>query len=812
MSSRDTRSSSAKKLSRHAQAALVLAHNIAVQHKQQTVSPFHVLYAISQQPGAAGAALLRTLSLSSDVLLRECTTISRSTRGSSNVQISQPVKDALVRAYTLAGATGYPYVGTEHIAHAILSSRDSAVQTFVTRHSITIPPLQPHAATAPIQNLSTLLGITTPESSDTGESALEHFTRDLTAAHHHDTSLVGRDDLLNDIIAILVRKEKCNPLLVGEAGVGKTALVEGLAKRIAAGTVPAPLLDTRIVSLDVADLVAGTTYRGEFEARIKDLLSDIEEDSRQTILFIDEIHTIVGAGNANGSLDAANILKPALSRGTIRVIGATTHAEYKKHISKDRALVRRFQRITVPEPSRDDTCTILRTVREHYANHHNVTIPAALIPSIVDLSIRYIPARHLPDKAFDILDESCAMVQRDTADAKHIRERISIRNELRRCIAEKTQAIATENYADALILRKKEQQLREQYMKYSAAPTKNRATLSLEVVRRATARIAHIPESSVTTDRIDTARMRALDVWARTVVGQPEAVRRVRTTLRRAFAHLHDPERPLASFLFLGPSGTGKTFAATELSRVIGTTPRDALIRIDMSELSERHSGAKLIGAPAGYVGYGEGGTLTERVRTTPHSVILFDEIEKAHPSVLTLLLQILDTGTLTDSTGTATDFRHTVVVLTSNIGSTDTVTGFANTSHHKTAATLRELREHIAPEILNRIDDIVPFVPLNRAALTRIARTELRALRTRTARHGQRLIIDRAVAPHIARTVATQDDRNAQARAIAHRVRTDCADAVANCLLDSPTTDAVTLHVCNGTICATPSPTHSSH
>ncbi len=783
------------KLTTYAHAALVLAHNIALQHKQATVTPFHVLYAIAQQRGAAGAAMLTMLSLTPDILLRYTKSATAPARRAP--RIAPALRAALVRAYTIAGKTGTPYVGTEHLVYAILTSQESDMRAFVSRHNIKPPTIQMHSATAPLAHLGRILGIEDGED-DATDSALEHFTHDITATPRAEP-LIGRDAIIDDMIVILSRKEKRNPLLLGAPGVGKTAIVEGLAARIAAGTVPTALMDARIVTLDVADLVAGTTYRGEFEARIKDIIADIEEQPN-TILFIDEIHTIVGAGNTQGTLDAANILKPALSRGTLRIIGATTPAEYKKHFRKDGALARRFQTITVPTPDRTEAIAILRGVRSHYEAHHGVTIPVAQIPLVVDLAMRYLPTRALPDSAFDILDEACAnahmTMQDDTVRARLAQHESNLRTLLR----DKAAAIGAEDYDRAVALRTQEQSLRREIhtLRATMQRTRQRVRLNADMVRAACARIANIPQTMISVETVDRTRATALRAWQRTVIGQRDAAERITQTLQRAFTHLHAPDRPLGSFLFLGPSGTGKTHAATTLADVIGHGQR-SLIRVDMSELADRHSSARMIGAPAGYVGYGDGGTLADRIREAPHSVVLFDEIEKAHPAVLTLLLQILDTGTLTDAAGDRADFRHAVVILTSNIGShaleSTPRSGFAHDAqHHDTVRStlLAELRDHIAPEILNRLDDVLVFTPLDTQALTQIARVHLRALRTRM--RAQKIAV--RIAPRVAAAVARHAARErSAARAIRNIIRTQIETPIAQHLLSHDAPHALTIH-----------------
>ena len=793
------------KLTEHARGALLLASDLAQERGARSVSIFHVLYAIATQKGSAGAHMLATLNLTAETLMPHLGTARTQSRGTTRAHIptiDPLLKDVLVRAYKIAGRAGYPYVGTEHLVHAILATDHTAVRALLehaTKASAGRELTQGAFGDSPLAQLTQFLTDGDTLSGDgmhTEESALDHFTTDLSHTGS-DTPLIGRDDIVDDIIAVLSRKEKSNPLLIGAPGVGKTAIIEGLARRIARGDVPAHLMNARILTLDLASLVAGTTYRGEFEARLKDIIAEATADPT-VILFIDELHMIVGAGNAQGSLDAANILKPALSRGALRIIGATTPTEYKKHITKDSALTRRFHTVDVPEPSRDDAIAILTGVRTHYEKFHGITISDATIAQLVDWSIRYVPARHLPDKAFDILDEAAARVRVHTHNDAARKKLIQLERTYRSTLTQKTNAIVAEDYDAALALRHEEEVLRARIA--AAKKALSRATVTRELsthdVAHAVARVAKIPVHKIVhttpSDLNDTLR-----TWQRRIIGQQDATDAIARTLTRSFAGLAPTGRPVGSFLFLGPTGVGKTFTATTLAETLFDRP-NALIRVDMSELTEKHTISKLLGAPAGYVGHGEGGTLTEQIRANPYSVVLFDEIEKAHPDTLNILLQILEDGTITDAAGERADFRHSIVILTSNIGTqaltNSTRMGFAHTQTARTPAALRkefarvktdvltELRATITPEILNRLDEIIVFAPLTHSALVRIARTALAELKTALGRNDVHVRISPAVAPFIARTAG--EDIATGARAVRRAVRTHVEDPLAHYLL----------------------------
>ena len=555
------------------------------------------------------------------------------------------------------------------------------------------------------------------KSREGGETRLtDRFSKDLTrlAIAGRLDPVVGRDGEVTRVIQILSRRTKNNPALIGEPGVGKTAVAEALALRMAAGAVPEPLRDKRLLSLDLSAMVAGTKYRGEFEERVNAMLGEIRR-AGNVILFLDELHNIIGAGSAEGAIDAANILKPALSRGDIQVVGATTLAEYRRHIEKDAALERRFQPVTVPEPTREQTLEILRGIRGRYEQHHRVTISDEALSAAVDLSRRYLPQRFLPDKAIDLMDEGAARLRlegdtlppglRDLADRAALAAK------------EKEQAVARQEYEQAAVLRDAERDFRRELERKRSRRTAGQGgyVLGAEHIARVVAQWTGIPVESVTQGE-SRRLLRLEEELHRRVVGQDRAVAAVAKAIRRSRVGLKDPDRPVGAFLFLGPTGVGKT----ELTRALAASlfgREEDLIRFDMSEYMEKHAVSRLIGAPPGYVGHEEGGQLTEQVRRKPWSVVLFDELEKAHDDLLNILLQVLEDGVLTDGLGRKVDFRNTVLVMTSNLGARKLVSrapglGFASGSGADRAReeVMAELKKRFKPEFLNRLDEIILF------------------------------------------------------------------------------------------------------
>ena len=627
---------------------------------------------------------------------------------------------------------------------------------------------------------------------------LREFTRDLTAdarAGRLDP-VIGRDEEIQRMIQILSRRTKNNPCLIGEPGVGKTALAEGLARKIVLGDVPEDLLDKRILSLDLSGMVAGTKYRGEFEERIKKTLEEVRR-SGDVILFIDELHTIVGAGSAEGAVDAANIIKPALGRGEIRVIGATTLNEYRKYIEKDAALERRFQPVQVGEPSREASLEILKGLREKYEQHHKLQITDEALEAAVSLSARYINDRFLPDKAIDLMDEAASRVRMETEEPSE--ELKSLEEKIAALTKDKEAAIARQDYETAAQLRDIERNYQEQVDMERDKRKKSSAEhrpVTGEDIAAVVSGWTGIPITRMTED--EGARLlRMEETLHQRVVGQDEAVQAVARAIRRGRVGLKDPKRPTGSFLFLGPTGVGKTELCKSLAEAM-FGDETAMIRIDMSEYMERHTVSRLIGSPPGYVGHEEGGQLTEKVRRKPYSVILFDEIEKAHEDVWNVLLQILDDGRITDSQGRTVDFKNAVIVMTSNIGAKRLTAaggklGFSAGKEDETQdaerqfqqareAVLGELRQTFRPEFLNRIDDIIVFRSLTEEDIREVARRMLRTVSARMEAMGVHLDASEEAVAELAREGF---DPKYGARPLRRAIQSRVEDAVAEKLLD---------------------------
>ena len=622
---------------------------------------------------------------------------------------------------------------------------------------------------------------------------LAEFTRDLTAMAREGRldPVIGREKEIGRALRILTRRTKNNPVLIGEPGVGKTAIAEGLAEQIAAGDVPEELIDKRILLLDLAGMVAGTKYRGEFEERIRAVLDEVKRDGG-VILFIDELHTIVGAGSAEGAVDAANILKPALGRGEIRVIGATTLEEYRKFIEKDAALERRFQSVQVGEPDEKQALQILRGLRPKYEAHHGLSIEDGALAAAVALSKRYLPDRFLPDKAIDLIDEAAASVRLSARGASP--ERRTLEERAASAARDKEEAIRAQDYEKAARARAAEESFRTQAaaerkrMEKEAAA--ERRCVTAEDVADVVSNWTGIPVTRL--NESESAKLLALeDALHARVVGQADAVRAVARAIRRGRVGIKDPKRPIGSFLFLGPTGVGKTELAKALAEsVFGS--EDAMIRIDMSEYMEKHAVSRLIGSPPGYVGYDEGGQLTEKVRRKPYSVVLFDEIEKAHEDVWNILLQILEDGVVTDAQGRKVEFRNAVIIMTSNVGAKNITTagtplGFAPEEQNAPfaavkAAVMAELRQTFRPEFLNRVDETIVFRRLQQEDIAEIARRLLVQTQVRAAALGITLEVDENCALSLA---GRGYDALYGARPLRRLVRSEVEDALATCLLD---------------------------
>ena len=654
-------------------------------------------------------------------------------------QLTPGAKRALLDGHQISRAVGSTYIGPEHILFALAVNPESGAGRMLAAAHVTPDVLQRVLAGQPA----------TGQGGRSATPTLDEFGRDLTdlAEEGQIDPVIGRDDEIDQTVEVLSRRTKNNPVLIGEAGVGKTAIVEGIAQRIADDDVPQTLAGKRVMQLELSGVVAGTRYRGDFEERMKRIIDEIREHADELIVFIDELHTVVGAGaGSEGGMDAGNMLKPALARGELHVIGATTLDEYRRNIEKDAALARRFQPILVPEPTVDDAVAILRGLRDRYEAHHQIRYADEALLAAVELSDRYISDRFLPDKAIDLIDQAGARVRlRTKTPGRDLRELQQRADDLHR---DKDQAIASERYERASQLRDELSDVRRQISELdgdqSAVPEVTVNDIA-EVVSRTTG----VPVQQLTEEEKD--RLLSLEQHLHErVIGQDEAVAAVAEAVRRSRAGLGDPQRPVGSFLFLGPTGVGKTELARALTAALfGSESR--MIRLDMSEYSERHTVSRLVGSPPGYVGYEEAGQLTEAVRRRPYSVVLLDEIEKAHPDVFNILLQVLDDGRLTDAQGRTVDFKNTVVIMTSNLGS-DLITrgsrtlGFTGQDVADSQASLRDqlmrrLRESFRPEFLNRIDEIIIFGQLDQAELRQI--TELMLEETRRRLHAQDVTLE---------------------------------------------------------------------
>lgn len=754
-----------EKFTTHLKNVLTRALCFVVETQQKTIQPEHLLWALGTEKGCIGAEVVHKVRIKADTLR---TLVGAAVKQPFDAELaktalapllSENAKRAIEKAVLTASIHEHHYVGTEHLLSGLLQVEDQIIKQFFAeqqvdvrelRHHLsvvlksaskfpelanTIPETQRELAPQPTERVQTETSDPIREKQKT--PALDFFGRDLTAADMQSRidPVIGRADEIQRIMEILCRRTKNNPLLLGEPGVGKTAIVEGLAKRVAAGDVPAPLQGKRIVSLDLSMMVAGTMYRGEFEARLRQVVDEAREHP-EIVLFIDEAHMMVGAGAASGSLDAANMLKPALARGEIRCIAATTMGEYKKHMETDSALERRFQSILIDEPTPETTLEILRGVARYYEGFHRVRLTDQAIEAAVRLSVRYFPHKQLPDKAIDLLDEAAAADRVRRSIPSTSDRRRAIEGELQRLRDQKRQAVAEENFTDAIMLKQQEQRLADDW-EFVEQSDEHATTTSIGAreVTEVVARMLKIPLADLTLDE----REKLNDLEAqlkRHVLGQEAAVALVADAVRRAKTGVSNPARPQASFLFLGPSGVGKTELARAIAReVLGD--EKALIQLDMSEFSEGFTVSKMLGSPAGYVGYREGAKLTDQVKQRPYSVVLFDEFEKAHRDVQNVLLQLLENGEVSDATGRKINFRNTIIVMTSNAGVErleGSRLGFgAEAAGPAVLEDLREeLEERFRPELLNRIDAICLFASLTHEPLRDIARKQLTELADR--------------------------------------------------------------------------------
>ena len=735
-----------------ANKALNLAIESAEEMRHNYVGTEHILYGLVKEGSGVAATALNECGVTEDALREKLESINGTM---SLVELTPDdftprTKRVLRAAVIISSKTGYTYVGTEHLLLAILSESDSYAVAFLEELGVSVERLA-QAVSKGMQGgaddgFGGFENESAPNGSQKGGSALDKFGRDLTQAAKNGEidPVIGREKEIQRVIQILSRRTKNNPVLIGEPGVGKTAVAEGLALEIAKGNVPEILKDKRVVSLDLTGMVAGAKYRGDFEERIKAAIDEVKK-SKNTILFIDELHTIVGAGAAEGSADAANILKPSLARGDFQVIGATTLNEYRKYIEKDAALERRFQPVKVGEPTPEQAVQILKGLRDSYEAHHKVKITDEAINAAVTLSSRYIADRYLPDKAIDLIDEGASKVRlASLTSPDNVKE---LEDEIADYEKEKASAINEQDFERAARLRDEQKELQTKLddakKKWQEQQKGNSGEVTAEDIAKIVSEWTGIPVVQLTKEESERL-INMENVLHERVIGQSEAVTAIAKAIRRGRVGLKDPKRPVGSFIFLGPTGVGKTELCKALAEAM-FGDENAMLRLDMSEYMEKHTVSKLIGSPPGYVGFEEGGQLTEKVRRKPYSVVLFDEIEKAHPDVFNMLLQILEDGRLTDSQGRTVDFKNTIIIMTSNVGARlitekQSALGFnsenenAEESEKKDIKELvtGELRKVFRPEFLNRVDDIIVFNKLNKDEIKQIAVKMLKTLENR--------------------------------------------------------------------------------
>ena len=788
-----------------ARKVIEYAKNFSIENNYPYIGTEHILYGLIAEGEGLAAVILKKQDLTEEYIEEEILKID----GVMNTQVNEDEVDFTPRAKRIIANSqkealrmGQNYVGSEHILLSLMREIDSVAVRILIDADIDPQKI--------FTELLKILGDESPISDNYHDPAnienksknntptLNQYGKDLTelAKQNKLDPVIGREKEIERVIEILSRRTKNNPCLIGEPGVGKTAVVEGLAQMIKENNVPEILKNKRVVSLDIASMIAGAKYRGDFEERLKKSLQEIKSASN-VILFIDEIHTIVGAGSAEGAMDAANILKPLLSRGEIQVIGATTLNEYRKYIEKDSALERRFQSVIVEEPSIEDTIQILKGLKDKYEAHHKVKITDEAIKEATVLSERYITDRFLPDKAIDLIDEACSKVK-----IKSLTKPESFKNlekELDKKSKEKEEAIISQNFEKAAKIRDEEKELKEkiskQDEKWKKQENNKEISIGKEEICEVVSNWTKIPVTKLT--QTESEKIKNLDKeLKKRVIGQDEAIDVLSRAIKRARVGLKDINRPIGSFMFLGPTGVGKT----ELTKALALNmfgSENAMIRLDMSEYMEPHSVSKLIGSPPGYVGYDDGGQLTEAVRRKPYSIILFDEIEKAHPDVFNILLQILDDGRLTDSNGRTVNFKNTVIIMTSNTGArniTETKSiGFINkddgsASYERTKAeVMNELKKTFRPEFLNRLDEIIIFNKLGKEAIEKIANIMLNEFADKLKQREIKVKIDKSIVEYIAK-VGFDDVYGA--RPLKRAVQSKVEDKFAEELLDGKIKD----------------------
>ncbi len=791
------------KFTNRAKKAIELANEVAIELGHNYIGTEHVLYGLAKEGSGVASRVLENQEVSPENILDKIVElIGQEEPIEDTLGFTPRTKRVIENAFIEARKLGYNYIGTEHLLIGILREGDCIAARILLELNVNIPRLyneiikvinegEDFAREDKDRHTESKKG------SYNQTTTLNQFGEDLTkkATEGKLDPIIGRKEEIERVIQILSRRTKNNPCLIGEPGVGKTAVVEGLAQKIVSGDVPEILKDKRVVSIDISGMVAGAKYRGDFEERIKKALAEVKKVG-DVILFIDELHTIVGAGAAEGAIDAANILKPLLARGEIQLVGATTLNEYRKYIEKDSALERRFSPVTVNEPSEKDTVKILKGIRDKYEAHHGVKITDEAIESAVTMSVRYINDRFLPDKAIDLIDEAASRVKlkayTEPDNLKKLEEQIEEAQK------DKEEAVRTQKFEKAASLRDKERELKQTYekeqKKWKNKSNKQITNITEENIAEVISSWTGIPASKITED--ENVRLKNLEKnLHQRVIGQEEAVEAVSKAIRRGRVGLKDPKRPIGSFLFLGPTGVGKT----ELSKALAEClfgDENAMIRIDMSEFMEPHSVSKLIGSPPGYVGFDEGGQLTEKIRRKPYSVILFDEIEKAHPDVMNMLLQILEDGRLTDSQGRTVNFKNTVIIMTSNIGArliTDKKSlGFsqnmdnnqdAKKEYEETKKEVMEaLKRELRPEFINRIDEIIVFHKLTDDEISQIIDIMLKEVTNRLSTQKIKIELE----PEVKELIASKGiDKNFGARPLRRTIQNILEDKLAEEILE---------------------------
>ena len=787
------------KFTARARKAIDLAGEIAKELGHSYIGTEHILYGLAKEGSGVASKVLENQAINAQKIENEIIElIGKEEALKETLGFTPRTKRVLENSFVEAKKIGYDYIGTEHLLIGILREGDSIAVRILLELNVDIPKIYNEivGVVSEVEAATGSKNDTKKNVSKSNNPTLNQFGEDLTkkALDGKLDPVIGRNDEIQRVIQILSRRTKNNPCLIGESGVGKTAIVEGLAEKIAIGDVPEILREKQVFSMDISGMVAGAKYRGDFEERIKKALAEVKK-AGNIILFIDEIHTIVGAGSAEGAIDAANILKPMLARGDIQLIGTTTIEEYRKYIEKDSALERRFSPINVPEPSKEDTIQILNGLRDKYEAHHNVKITDEAINAAVELSSRYINDRFLPDKAIDLIDEAASKERLKAYTEPDLLKKLE--EELDKIQKDKDEAIRSQKFEKAAELRDKEIKLTEQKekeeQKWKNKNTKTMITIFEENIAEIISNSTGIPADKISKN--ENEKLKNLETMLhKRIIGQNEAIEAVAKAIRRGRVGLKDPNRPIGSFLFLGPTGVGKTELSKAVAECLFGGEKD-LIRIDMSEYMEPHSVSKLIGSPPGYVGFDEGGQLTEKIRRKPYSVILLDEVEKAHPDVMNILLQILDDGRLTDSNGRTIDFKNTVIIMTSNIGArliTDKKNlGFGNSSNadeqkeyeNTKKDVMAELKREFRPEFINRIDEVIVFHKLNDDEIKQIIDLMLKQVQERLKEQKINIKIKESVKDLIAKQGI---NKAFGARPLRRTIQSLVEDSLAEAILDS--------------------------